>query len=202
MNKYITFIPRQPEGMLSAQKYLAVDNEALAYDKATRFPVIPILHGYAKPTERVQVIAVCEDYENSRFNLEYLKRELTELKDEMQLNLELKVLEVPYDDGFEAQLETFQKLIDVIDDNDVLFACITYGGKPSPIVQTMALRFARLAKKNTAIRCVAYGQLNHTTKEAKIYDVTALLQMDDILRILASSGTGDIRGSIHRILSL
>lgn len=202
MKKFITFIPRQPEGKLNAQRYLAMDNQMLAYDKQTRFPLIPMLYGYAEPGEAVQVIAVCENYSNSKFNLEYLKQELAELQTEQHLNLDLKVLEVPYDDGFEAQLETFQKLIDEIEDNDVLFACITYGSKPVPIVQTMALRYARFARKNTAIRCVAYGQFDHNTKEARIYDVTALLQIDDILRQLAGSDTADVRASIKRILAL
>lgn len=202
MKKFITFISRQAENALKAQNYQAVDNQLLAYDKQTRFPIIPILHGYTEPEEPVRVIAVCETYDNSRRNLEYLKQELTAVQTEQNLKLDLKVLEVPYDDGIDAQLETFQKLIDEIEDDDLLFACVTYGGKPSPIVLTMALRYACFARRNTAIRCVAYGQLDHETREAKIFDVTALLQTDDILRLLAESGVADVRSSIKRILSL
>lgn len=202
MKKYITFIPRQPEGKLSAQKYLAVDNQQLAYDKETRFPIVPMLHGYSESGETVQVIAVCEDYDNSRRNLVYLKEELDELKAETNVNIQLVVVDVPFDDDFESQLKTFQKLIDQIEDNDLLFACITYGSKPIPIVETMVLRYARLAKKNVAVRCVAYGQMDHITGAAKIFDVTALAQLDDILRLLAQSGVSDIQKSVNRILSL
>ena len=201
MKKFITFIPRQPEESLTAQTYQAVDNERLAFGQ-TRFPVIPMIHGYSEPNETVRVIAVQEDYDNSRRNLEYLRLELESLRQDFGIQAELTVVVIPYDDGFETQLDTFQKLINLLEDHDMLFACITFGGKPIPIVETMALRYAKTALKDTVIRCVAYGQLDHSSGTAKIYDVTPLLQMDEILRILAKSGTKDVRTSIAKILAL
>lgn len=202
MKKYITFIPRQQEGKLNAQIYEAVDNRRLAYGD-TRFPVLPILNGYTEPGETVRVIAVCEDYKNTKFNLQYLKQELDGFRKNKGINLELKVLEVPYDDSFETQLLTFQKLIDEIEDDDILSACITYGSKPIPIVQTMVLRYAKLAKKNIGFGCVAYGGLDFTKNppKATIYDVTPLLYVDEILRIHAKRGTEDIYTSITRMLN-
>jgi hypothetical protein len=202
LKKFITFIPRQAENALKSHVYQAVDNQRLAYEKPTKFPVVSLLHGFAEKDETVQVITVCEDYDNSRRNLECLKQELEVVSADMATSIQLVVLDVPYDDGIDAQLETFQKLIDVIEDNDLLFACITYGGKPTPVIQTMVLRYAKLARKNTTIRCVVYGQLDHETGIAKIYDVTALMRMDDILRLLASSGAKDIKSSIRKILEL
>ncbi len=200
MKKFITFIPRQPEGRLSIQKYEAVDNQKLDY-KETRFPIIPVINGYAEKGEKIKVIAVCEEYQNSEHNLEYLKAELEELKNG-GIDIELNIQKIPYDDSVQTQLTTFQKLISVMEDDDDIYACITYGGKPIPIVEVMAIRYALRAKNDTMVRCVVYGQFDHDKNRAVIYDVTALVQMDDIVRSLADAGIKDIEGTIAKLLNI
>lgn len=205
MKKFITIIPRQGKFNLERFVYEAVDNQRLAYQKPTSFPIVPVLHGYAESGETVEVIMLREqDLEASIVNYQALQMELEALEEELQITVVQKPLEISFDDSFKSQLDAFQKLIDEIDDNDILFCCMTFGGKPIPVMLTMALRYARLARRNTAIRCVVYGQINHnaTPKTAKIFDETPLLQVDDILRILAQSGVKDIRSSITSILNM
>ncbi len=211
MKKFITIIPRQVGGALEKVVYDAVDNQRLAYPKPTSFPIVPVLHGYAKPGETVEVIMLREqDLEASIVNYQALQMELETLQEELQITIVQKPLEISFDDSFQSQLIAFQMLIDEIDDNDTLFCCMTFGGKPIPVMLTMALRYARLARRNTAIRCVVYGQTRFRRTEdgkaeiesARIYDETPLLQVDDILRILAQSGVKDIRSSITSILNM
>ncbi len=208
MKKFITVVPRQRSGELKKANYQAVDNRRLDYGKLTSFPIIPVLHGYAESGETVEVIILHEtELKQSRDNFQALQRELYDLQEELPINIVQKPLEISFDDSVQSQLDAFQKLMDEIDDNDVLFCCLTFGGKPVSVMLTMALRYARLAKRNTAIRCVVYGQVcshdrNLEILEGRIYDETPLLQVDDMLRILAQSGVRDIRGSIASILNL
>lgn len=202
MKKFLCFSPRQGENSLTKQVYEAIDNTALRYGE-TRFPIIPVIAGYALPGEEIRVIAVTEDYPNSIHNLSLLEDAVNEVIKEKALKCSgVERISVAYDDSVTSQLDVFQKLIDVIEDDDELYACITYGSKPSPLVELMALRYARVAKKNTIVRCVVYGQKNHITKEAKIYDVTALVQLDDIVRVLAQLGSKNIGEAIRNILAL
>ena len=91
-------------------------------------------------------------------------------------------------------------MIDHLADEDEIYACITYGTKPSAVIELMALRYIRQIKKNASIGCVAYGGLDHLSGRAKIYDVTALVQLDDIIRVLAQTGVEKPREAIQRIL--
>lgn len=207
MKKFITVVPRQIFGELKEANYVAVDNDRLAYPKPTRFPIIPVLNGYTEPGENVEVILLHEvDLKSSKNNYEALRQELNALQAARQITIAQKPVEINFSDSFQSQLDAFQKLINEISDDDILFCCLTFGGKPVSIMLAMALRYARLAKRNTAIRCAVYGQVVHdrekTILDGTIYDETPLLQVDDILRILARSGVKDIRGSIERILNM
>lgn len=205
MKRFITVVPRQGKGDLEKLVYEAVDNEKLAYPKPTSFPIVPLLNGYVEKGETVEAVLICEkEYAFSQRNYFAMQEQLKELQEEIQATFIQRTLEVSFNDSFQSQLDTFQKLIEIIQDGDELYCCLTYGGKPVPITLAMALRYARIAKKNTAIRCAVYGQINYsvTPHTAKIYDETPLLQIDDILRILANAGVKDIRRSIETLLNV
>lgn len=217
MKKFFTFISRQIPERFLPKEYQAINNSKLTYPQ-TRFPLIPVLNGYTKKGETAQVIVFCEDYSNSEHNLTFLEQELDKLQAEKGIILERIVEKIPLDDGYDAQLDTFAKMLNHIDDGDEVYACITYGSKPTPIVQTMAFRYARFAGKNTAIRCVVYGHVDFNTNEAKIYDLTGLLIVDDALRLLAevkalkenagessddkAGNAFDIRDALKKMISL
>lgn len=193
MKTFITFSPQQKEGFLHSSSYVPQGNTKLQYG-STRFPIMTAINGYTNPGEEIRVIVICQDYEWCRHNLNYLRQELEALFAEKGLrsaapNGDLyELVEVAYDDAVSSHLDTFQKLIDVIHDGDDIHACITYGSKPAPMVEMMALRYARQFKKDIYISCIVYGQFDHTAKESRIYDETALVHLDDIVRVLAQTG--------------
>lgn len=207
MKVFITFSPQQVDGSLHLAHYIPQGNDRLEYDR-TRFPIIPVINGYADPGETIRIIVLCQDYTWCRHNLGYLRQELealftsrgfrsgTEDGDLFQL------VEVAYDDAVSAHIDTFQKLIDVIRDGDDIHACITYGSKPAPMTELMALRYVRQFKKDTYISCIVYGQYDRDRGENRIYDETALVHLDDIIRVLAQTGARDPGKLLKNILEL
>lgn len=209
MKKFLCFMTRQPTLVLAA--YKAVDNQRLHYGlpgkapRETAFPILPVVNGYAEPGDEIEILVFTEEYENSKKNFEVFAAEAKQLCEEkgvMLRNGQVTRVMIPYDDGLAAQLTTFQAMIDRIDDGDELYACITYSSKPAVILELMALRYARQLKKDTYIACVVYGGLDFITRAATIYDVTALVQLDDIVRVLAQSGDTNPKETIQKILSL
>ena len=101
-------------------------------------------------------------------------------------------------------METFQKLIDFVGDDDELFACITYGTKPMSMAVLMAVQYAYRLKSNTSISCIVYGQVDRSVSPPKafVYDETALVQMGEIIRVLAERGVSDPKRVIDGILAL
>lgn len=188
MKKFIAFAPQQPEGNLKKSIYTAQDNSRLQYGE-TSFPIIPVMNGYLNAGDEFQLIVIVADYENTRRNAEHLKKEVEKLCREKEIAYDFhknwKELIVPFDDGLQAQLEMFQKIIQEFEDGDEIYACITYGSKPAEIVELMALRYARKIKKNIYVGCVAYGQRDWETKSMKIYDLTALVHLDDMIQTVS-----------------
>lgn len=209
MKKFITYMPRQPE--LGAFGYEAVDNQKLHFGdpnespKATAFPIIPVISGYTESDEEIAVIAFTERYEFSERNYKLFENEILTLCSERGIVLRdgaIKKVTLPYDDGVTSQIESFQLLVDSIEDGDELYACLSYSSKPAEITELMALRYARMVYKDVYIACAVYGQVNFKLKEAKIYDETALVYLDDIVRMLAQYGDKNPKETIRRMLSL
>lgn len=184
MKKFIVFSPQQAK--LEKVDYEAMDNSKLKYG-TTAFPIIPAINGYLKEGEEFEILAIVAEYDNTRRNFEKLKEELKELFEKKNIPYDeqkhLKEITIPYDDGTDTQLLLFRKLVDKMDNGDEIYACITYGSKPAEIVELMMLRYIRQIKKNAYIGCIVYGHKEWGEPKGRIYDVTALVHLDDIIQM-------------------
>ena len=204
MKKFFAVTPQQPENNLLLSKYEPVGNSLLEYGE-TRFPAIPLINGYAGQGESIEVYTVTYDSPDCRRNLKSFEEELALLGKGKGLEYKLESIDVPFDDSTGAILNIFQQLIDRTADDDILHACLTYGSKPMPLALVMAMQYAYRLKRNVTIECVVYGQVDHSKprpKPMKIYDVTSLVKLDEIIRLLADRGVDDPESVISQILSL
>jgi hypothetical protein len=192
MKKFFTVIPLQsPAAML----YQAADNPVLQLDAPVRFPIMTAVAGCAQPGEEIRVIAVLTDSRVCRENLALFSECVRELCEQKQLSCPrgVEAVFVPEDDSVSAQVATFRELITHVDDNDELFACMTYGTKPTSTVVMMALQYAYRIKSNASISGIVYGQVNRpnpkdeSTWQAKVYDMTALVKLDEVVHLLAAT---------------
>ena len=141
MKKFISTSPYQPKGRLEKGLYTAVDNQALAYDVPTSFPILAVINAHANQGENIEIITIVPCYENAIYNYELLKEEVAALAQKKGFTYTLKEVNVPYNNEINTELELFEKLMDCTADGDTLYACITYGSKPFPLVQMMALHY-------------------------------------------------------------
>ena len=161
MKKFFMVTPQQPEGMLHTQHYVANENPRLDFDGETRFPVVPLINGYARQGEHIQVITITYDApSNCSSNLVTLQGELEKLGKHIGIEIELISVNVPFDDSVVTLVHTYQLLIDHIDDGDTLYACITFGSKPMPLMLTMALQYGYRIRENVLVDCIVYGQMD------------------------------------------
>lgn len=209
MKKFITVIPFQVKGQLKSYLYRAVGNSRLQMEEKTSFPILTAINGYLQPAEQSQVIALVAETGDGERNLQMLRDELQILCTKRGYVMP-KIEEVHLGEGDEVgtHVDTFQKLIDQVDDDDELFACVTYGTKPLSQVVLMAVQYAYRMKANTSIGCIVYGSIDRSRSRdpaewtGSVYDETALLQLDEIVRMLADRGVANPREAIRRILSL
>ena len=194
-------VPLQQPERLEKEVYESVENEKLRYEKKISFPILLLLNAYVEEGENVKIIAMKHEYENAKKNFETLCKEVQEFEQERKCHCEIIEISVPYNDLIDTHLNTFGELIAHMEEEDELYACMTYGSKPVPIVEMMALNYAYRAKRNTEIGCIAYGQFDHNDKKAKIYDITALFYMDEIVRNVADRNVAEPLTTIKGILN-
>ena len=205
MKKFFTSIPLQKQGQLGAYRYAPVGNERLRMETETSFPILTAVQGYVEPGERFRLIAVMPETEDGQRNLEALKAELAALCAEKGIVCEngVEPVPAPKDERVSSHVGTFQRLIDYVEDEDELFACITFGTKPQSMAVLMGVQYAYRVKKNTSLGCIVYGQIDRSRSEGEnafVYDETALVQMDEIVRVLANRGVADPKAVIDSLL--
>lgn len=202
MKQFLCWVPYQGKGGLKTFHYEAVDNPALDMQGEASFPIIPVINGYFREGEEAEMIAVVAEYKNAKENFGALKEEIENICKAKKAHCRIREVLVPYDDGIEAQLDAFRKLIECIEEGSELYSCISYGSKPSSVVEIMALRYARMIK-HCSNECVAYGKVDFSAdRKAYIYDVTALVYLDDVMRVLAENGVSDPKEIIDHMLAL
>ncbi len=206
MKKFITFIPMQTGSNLLLGKYAADGNTHLCFDRPIRFPVLAMLNGYVEDNERIELLAIMEENNSDCLhNLELLQNDISEILAGRNAHCTITPIEISKQETSTAHLNTFAKLIDNIQDNDEVFACITFGTKPTPILELMAMHFAYKTKNNMKVRCIAYGKVNRKGNAPDsfcIYDVTALFFMLEIVDKLAELQDPVPEESIRRILNI
>ncbi len=201
MKKFFLVTSHLPEDKLVEHSYEPVDNANLVYGNV-HFPIVPLINAHVKNGDAIKVVTVTYDTPNCHRNLKLLESEISQVCAENNATYELESIEVPFDDSIKAILNVYQQLITRVEDGDDLYADITYGSKPMPIVLTMALQYAYRIKENVSIECVIYGQISHhkETQDAKIYDVTALVQLDEIVNLMAEGRVADPATVINLLL--
>ena len=207
MRKTKTFICTIPfqrnKDALKSVVYKPSGNSKLEYGK-TRFPIIPVINGYAERNDKIRVIAIISEGESFKHNYDaYFVPEINELVEKNGYEFAgIEIINTPDSEDIETQLELFVDLIGMISDDEEISACITYGTKPTPIVQFIALNYASKLKSNATIGCVAYGRFLHTDEFGTLYDQTALFYMDSIVNKLAEAKVARPETAIRALLGI
>lgn len=211
MKKFFFNIPIQQPGQLTSGVYDAVDNRRLAMEEPTRFPILTAVNGFVEAGEAFRVIAIAGESASEKHNLALFRTELGELckRRGIQCPNGVETVSAAPDQRVVSHVSTFEALISLVEDDDELFACVTYGTKPQSMALLTAIRYAYRLKKNTSISCIVYGNVDRERRDGvmvetgrQVYDETAMAQLDEITRMLAERGVQEPEIAIKRILSL
>lgn len=209
MKKFITVIPQQPAGQLNKVVYEPVENRKLKFEEGTRFPIIPVLNAYAEKGEKVRVLAIRQNYDNCFANGKLLEEEIGELlaKDSaFVLENGIEFIDIPFDESAETHIDTFQKLLEYIEEDDELYACVTFGSKPLEIVENMSLRYAEAVVPGARVKCIVYGSIDRTTRDNlghspfKIYDITSLMIIQNTVELIKDKKLKNVKELLNAII--
>lgn len=203
MKKIITIAPLQKvkEGI-----YNAVNNEKLQYNIQVCFPVLPLIHGYVESGETVEVfVLTTKKHDISLANYREIKGEVTSLCEHIGASCTVRKIGIAFDETVEAHLDTFKKLIRKISDGDTILVDTTYGSKCLAIILMLAMNYGYRACKDCTIECYVYGSLDFRKDHPcgqRIYDITSLFLMDQIVNELSKNKNKNIMKVIENILNV
>lgn len=187
MKKYYMTISQQKEGGLNAALYINPGkNPVLESDTPTHYPIIPLIANTAEAGEKICIYAICPDHPNTRLNYELLKADLTAIKEKIGFEYELSVIESAFSEMVSDHLELFGKLVTTAGDDEIIYADITYGTKPIPMILMMFMTYAYKFKKNVSVENIIYGLYDHNTNTGRTFDVSALFYMNSTINSMDS----------------
>lgn len=205
MKKFFTVAPLQrvdPEG----QCYAAVNNSKLRYDVPNCFPLLPLLHGYVEAGDAVEIfVLTTQDHEIAAKNYHTISHEAARLCGNLGAACAVSKIGIPFDETVESHLDTFKTLISKISDGDTIFVDMTYGPKCLAIILMMAMNYGYRACKNCVAECFVYGSKDFRDGHPcgkRIFDITSLFLMDQIVNELAKSGNRNPLKAIESILTM
>ena len=192
MKKFFTSVPFQKN--LSEVIYRPVGNAKLVYEKPHALPILNVINNYTEKGEAIEVIFLVGENKNLGYNLVIVRASLEELVAEKELQCHIEYVYYRDSDDIPVMLGLYGKLIRLCSDDDEIYSCITYGTKPVPMVQMMAMRYAFHVKKNVFIGMIVYGKAfgDKVNKDAAdIYDMTSLFYIDDLSEKFSRMGVQD-----------
>ena len=200
MKTFITYLAKQriEPGVYDARgRFILQTNEKFHY------PICPVINGYTTVGDEIRIIVVY-DNENIYFdeNFKKLKKEVNYLKNKKGFNYKITKIEIPNKQYAHVHLDTYSKLLSCINDGDELYADISYGNKPMPIIEFMVLNSTYELMKNVSVKCISYGDVLFwkDPREYYIYDITPLFTMSRLSYNLAKEGIKDPISMIKGIL--
>ena len=204
MKKFITYISMQPENSLCKVKYEPIEMDGVTDPGEVYFPITVLVSSYAKEGDAIEIICMMESgNEDESRNLGKLKDEIERVSTGRGFSYSFRILEVMPEESIECQLKTFEGLISLIENGDKVYSCATYGTKPIPIVEMMALNYAYRVKENVSVEKVVYGKVIRNNGEligANIYDITALFSMNQIVNHLSEHKVKNPEKAIRMLL--
>lgn len=202
MKKYYTTISQQPEKSLKLIQYQNPGASPVLNYGETHFPIIPLLANTAEPGEALKIIAVKPQYATTDHCFDILKQELETIREKIGFRYELEIIETPQSEVIDNHLELFRRLVDSTADGDRIYADITFGTKPIPMVMLMFMNFAYRCRQDAEIEQIVYGAFNHEENTASLYDVTALFYMNSVVNQFETGQISDPAAVIRKLIDM
>ena len=127
-------------------KYEAMDSKKLQIDRAVRFPLVLLVEAYASPEDEVRIVVTYNSDENLE-TIHALRDDLRAVQEKIGFICDLdsptdfRAVQVDFEFHINYQKRLFLKLLDQFDDIEKIYADITIGTKPTPIVITRLLDY-------------------------------------------------------------
>lgn len=186
---YITAVPLASNFILRPEPVQCV-NIDLSTDEKILYPITRLIGATREPDDQVVVMAVRQVNDPENINFDHLKEEIGALAGKYEL-IDITIPETQQKDFL---MDLFRDLTGALEEDCTVYADATFGTKTYPLVLFSALNYAVKIKECEVERIIYQEQkrdkITHKAISTKIYDVTSLFLLDQVVNTLGFSDAG------------
>ncbi len=182
-NVFITVIPMMG-GKLNPQVYKRTQGVDFDTNMETRFPIIPVIKRYQEDEIETQVITVRFKNDDSDTNLKMFYDEAAELGIKPEQIVDVAV---PENQEYDTGVKLFMQVLNAIEEDSDVYACITYGTKVMSLMMAYLLDSLEYIRRNVKVQGVYYGEVQRNEgkeREAFFYEITNLVFLNRTIKDL------------------
>ena len=192
---------------LDSMVYAGSGNTNILYSEPVVFPVNAILAENLKKNDKVKIILLrtLDKDGNSNKNTSLFMKELDSINSKVGAKLTYETVDSEFKetkDNHEARLKA---ILDKVEENSQIYADITFGPKPLPMILMCVLSFAEKFL-NCDVKSVVYGKVNFDENNKAIfpelYDVTSLYYLNNLTNSMVAADGKEARKNLDEFFSL
>ena len=205
--KKIVFCDIPMKKQLDSMVYAGTGNTNISYDKAVIYPVNAILAETLKKEDEVKVVLLRTQDKagNSGVNSGKFMEELDKINSEIGAKITYETLDSEFKETKDNHETRLKAMLDKIDEGAQLYADITFGPKPLPMILMCVLSFAEKFF-NCDVKSVVCGKLTfddiNTAGSPELYDVTSLYYLNNLTYSMVASDGKEARQNLDEFFSL
>lgn len=204
--KKIIFCDIPMKSNLKAMVYKGTGNVNTCSDKPVIYPINAVLADTIKKDDEIKVILLRTENltENNQKNSDLFIQELNSINLDIGAKITYEVLDSEFKETKDNHELRLKQMIDKIEDCSELFADITFGPKPLPMILMCVLSFAEKFLK-CDVKSVVYGKVNFTGENIsnpELYDVTSLYYMNNLTNSMVAKDGTEARKTLDAFFSL
>lgn len=204
--KKIIFIDipmKDMEAAHNCQCYAHAGNAGCEYDGKVVFPINAVLAEKLKSTDEVKAVLLKTRTQsgNSNRNAELFQQELDKINASIGAQIFYEEIETDFVVTKQNHEKRLRDMLSKIEDGAQLYADITFGQKPLPMILMCVLNFAEKFF-NTDIKRIVYGKVDFVKhsdgksypENPELYDVTSLYYLNNLVGAMeATSGESALK---------
>ena len=205
--KKIIFCDIPTKKSMNAMVYAGTGNTNCNYSKEVMFPINAILAESLKKNDDVRVILLrtLDKAGNSGKNSGLFMQELDAINSEIGAKISYETLDSEFKETKDIHGKRLQNMLYKIEEHTEIYADITYGPKPLPMILMCVLSFAEKFL-NCDVKSVVYGKVdfddNNKPCNPELYDVTSLYYLNNLTSSMVADNEKDARQSLNEFFSL
>ena len=205
--KKIIFCDIPMKKNMNAMVYAGTGNTNCNYSKPVMFAINAVLAETLKKGDEVRVVLLrtLDKAGNSGKNSGLFMQELDSINSEIGAKISYETLESEFKETKDIHETRLKEIRDKIEENTEIYADITYGPKPLPMILMCVISFAEKFL-NCEVKSVIYGKVdfddNNKPCNPELYDVTSLYYLNNLTNSMVAYSGKEARQSLNEFFSL